>query len=456
MIFFMLAAVYAYIKFFKLRYKPFGAQWWTWLLATGAMLGCVVSCKLVGLFTITLIGSAVIYDLWRIIDIRRGTTMTQFAHHFIARAVALIAVPFAVYLAFFYVHFAVLTNTGTGDVYHTPKFQMQLRDNFMTKSSFDVHYGDRITFKHRETNVYLESSEARYPLRYEDKRISSQGQQVTGAKKLSDNGFWTIKPARDYAEFTEFLQRRRAGEETSEELERWRVMNTDIVHLQHVTTGTYLRTHDVASPMTPTNMEFTTVLLNSTLEENAPEIYEDTLWELMIDGTSDNSTQLRTSSSFVRLVSKKHGVSMWTHKKALPEWGHGNQEINGNKKPNEKSNLWTVTQIHGRKTSDEEKAEMVKRVEPMGFLAKFAELQGLMIKHNNALTTVHPFQSTPLSWPFLTRGISFWTNAAERKQIYLLGNPVGWWLSDIALVVYAVVMVALELANRRNEEIVDG
>lgn len=45
---------------------------------------------------------------------------------------------------------------------------------------------------------------------------------------------------------------------------------------------------------------------------------------------------------------------------------------------------------------------------PMGFFAKFFELQGLMISHNSGLTKPHPYSSSPMSWPFMTRGISFW------------------------------------------------
>ncbi|KAJ2720816.1 Dolichyl-phosphate-mannose--protein mannosyltransferase 4 [Coemansia sp. Benny D115] len=458
MLFFMLAAVYSYIKFFKLRYRSFGAQWWTWLLSTGVMLGCVVSCKLVGLFTIALVGFAVLFDLWRIIDIRRGTSMFQFAQHFAARAFALIAVPFTIYLAFFYVHFAVLTKTGPGDAYHSSKFQMQLVDNPMTKTSFDVHYGDQITFRHRETGVYMQSSEEKYPLRYEDKRVSSQGHQVTGSKNFTDNAYWLIKPvdAELQSEFGAFLERRKQTPEeiTDEEMARWAVMSSDLVQLEHVGTGRNLRTHDVASPMTPTNMEFTTLAQNET-----EAALDDTIWKISIDGVKDDSDrkhQVRTSSSFIRLVSKKHGVAMWTHKKMLPAWGRGHQEINGNKKPDEKSNLWTVTHIRGRKATKEEQEQMKQRVQKMGFFEKYAELQGLMIKHNNALTSVHPFQSTPLSWPLLLRGISFWTNNAERKQIYLLGNPVGWWMADLSLIAYVMVMVLLELCNRRQEQIVDG
>ncbi|KAJ2785696.1 Dolichyl-phosphate-mannose--protein mannosyltransferase 4 [Coemansia javaensis] len=450
MIFFMLAAVYSYVRFFKLRYQAFGARWWGWLLATGTMLGCAVSCKLVGLLTIALVGSAVLYDLWRILDIRRGTTVAQVARHFAARAFALIAVPFALYLGFFYVHFAVLTRSGPGDAYHTPKFQMQLIDNPMTKTTFDVHYGDEIAFRHRDTGAYLDSWTGRYPLRYEDQRVSSQGQQVTGAAALSDSGYWRIKPADGGADFAAFLVRRQAGAAIEpDELARWAVHNLDRVQLEHVTTGTNLRTHDVASPMMSTNMEFTTLALNDTASA------ADTVWQIKIDGASSNTTRLQTSASLIRVVSERHGVAMWTHKKQLPEWGRKHQEINGSKKPDEKSALWTVPVIRGRESTPEEQAELLRKRPRMGFLAKYAELQALMIRHNNALTTTHPFQSTPITWPLLARGISFWTSK-DRKQIYLLGNPIGWWLADCALVAYGAVMLCMALLARRNIHVVDG
>ncbi|PIA15241.1 mannosyltransferase PMTI [Coemansia reversa NRRL 1564] len=436
MLFFILATVYAYVRFFKQRHRAFSAQWWAWLIGSGAMLGCTVSCKLVGLLTIPLIGSAVIYDLWRIIDIRRGTTMAQFAQHFAARVVGFIAVPFALYLGFFYIHFAVLTHTGPGDGYHTAQFQMQLIDSPMAKSSFNVHYGDEIAFRHRDTGVYLESSTARYPLRYEDKRVSSQGQQVTGAKKSSDAAYWRIIPAsRQDDTFEGFMARLR---------------HTDVVQLEHVVTGGLLRTHDVASPLMPTNMEFTVAAANDTAAT------PDTMWQIRIDGAIGNTTQLKTSASFVRVVSEQHGVAMWTHlKPLLPEWGGRHQEINGNKKPEEKSAVWTVAKIRGRVATPAEQEEMRRRVTPMSFLAKYAELQGLMLHHNSALTATHPFQSSPISWPLLTRGISFWTDNAQRRQIYLLGNPAGWWMADVALLLYAMLVPLLEFFRRRAVRVID-
>jgi dolichyl-phosphate-mannose-protein mannosyltransferase len=38
---------------------------------------------------------------------------------------------------------------------------------------------------------------------------------------------------------------------------------------------------------------------------------------------------------------------MWTHPKALPEWGFRQQEINGNKNLLQTSNIWFVDEIIG-------------------------------------------------------------------------------------------------------------
>ena len=59
----------------------------------------------------------------------------KFWKHFIARAVALIILPIMLYLFFFWVHFAVLVNSGPGDAFMSPQFQQTLRNNEMLMNS---------------------------------------------------------------------------------------------------------------------------------------------------------------------------------------------------------------------------------------------------------------------------------------------------------------------------------
>ena len=83
---------------------------------------------------------------------------------------------------------------------------------------------------------------------------------------------------------------------------------------------------------------------------------------------------------------------------------------------------------------------------------KFFELQILMLQHNAGLTASHPYASGPINWPFLISGISFWTQSEGQKQIYFIGNLVGWWTCVIGISLYTGIMLADIIARRRDIE----
>ena len=120
--------------------------------------------------------------------------MRVFVKHFCARAMCLIILPFLIYLGFFYIHFEILTQTGSGDTFMSNEFQQTLNGNEFLQSPVDLHAFDTITLRHRGTNAYLHSHADRYPLEYEDGRISSQGQQVTAYEHQDANNQWQILP----------------------------------------------------------------------------------------------------------------------------------------------------------------------------------------------------------------------------------------------------------------------
>lgn len=90
---------------------------------------------------------------------------------------------------------------------------------------------------------------------------------------------------------------------------------------------------------------------------------------------------------------------------------------------------------------DDELTEEMKARPHVPFLAKFIELQGLMIHHNSALTQSHPYASSPITWPFVIRGISFWEKKDGLKQIYLMGHPTTWILSILGLTIYVMMWI---------------
>ncbi|KAF5098692.1 hypothetical protein D0Z00_001945 [Geotrichum galactomycetum] len=428
LIFSVALSFYCYVRFSKERNSPFSYNWWKWLLSTGVALSCVISTKYVGTFTFATVGTAVLVDLWNLLDFKAGLTLKQFARHFVARAFSLIILPFMIFLFWFYVHFAILTNSGPGDNFMSPEFQETLGENILAKEARQINYYDTVTLKHKDTGILLHSHDARYPLRYDDGRISSQGQQVTGYSHRDSNNEWQILPVTDFPEDLREGQSVPAG---------------STIRLRHVVTNTYLLTHDVASPYFPTNQEFTTVdpeLANG-------EKFNYTLFDLRMVSNKDGP--LRTKMGVFKLIHVPTKVAMWTHTKKLPEWGFGQYEINGNKNVNEGSNNWYFDEITDL-TDPERLKHVPKERKTLPFLKKYLELQSSMFAQNNALTKDHPYASQPLSWPFLVRGVSFWTKDTDRTQIYFTGNFIGWWLEISFIAVYLGVLLADQLSRRRN------
>ncbi|KKZ65027.1 dolichyl-phosphate-mannose-protein mannosyltransferase [[Emmonsia] crescens] len=429
----MAVSILCYIRFYKFRHEPFGRKWWKWLLLTGVALSCVISTKYVGTFTFLTVGAAVLIDLWDLLNVNRpggAISLVQFTKHFAARAVALIIVPFFFYLFWFQVHFAILTKSGPGDDFMSPEFQQTLSDNAMTSKSVGIQYYDQLTLRHKDTKTYLHSHTERYPLRYDDGRVSSQGQQVTGYPYNDTNNHWAILPATPF---------------DANDLLGHTVKNGDFVQLHHVLTDTILLTHDVASPSYPTNQEFTTV----SRELADGERHNDTLFEIKIEKGKPGQ-EFKTMSSLFKLVHVPTKVAMWTHTTPLPEWGFKQAEINGNKNVQHSSNIWFVEDIPSLDPESQRLKMEPRKVKPLPFIVKYIELQRAMFFHNNALTSSHPYASEPFQWPFLLRGVSFWTKNATREQIYFLGNPIGWWLASSLLAVFAGIIGADQLSLRRG------
>lgn len=405
------------------------------MIATGVSLATTMSCKMVGLLTIMSVGTAVLFDLWNLLDVRRGIAMDHLVRHFMARVVGLIVVPAFVYLFWFWVHFAILIKSGPGDSFMSSQFQETLQGNPMLAQARPVHWYDRITIQHRGTNAYLHSHEELYPLKYDDGRISSQGQQVTGYPYNDTNNIWQLIPPNDV--------------NISDPSER-PIRHKDQIRLLHINTDSFLLSHDVASPLMPTNEEFTTWPANDSSR------FQDTLFEFQIDGQKDDGRAVwKSKSSWFRLIHVPTRVSLWTHTDTpLPEWGFNQQEVNGNKNALDRSALWFVDELYPEPELDDYEERIKppppRKLQKMNFILKFTELQLQMLQQNAHLTQSHPYASSPINWPFVLSGISFWTENDTLRQIYLVGNVASWWLTVLSVSVVTGVMLADTLARRRG------
>lgn len=283
-----------------------------------------------------------------------------------------------------------------------------------------MKYGDNITLLHKNLKVYLHSHTARYPLRYDDGRISTQGQQVTGYPFKDANNYWRIHPSGPLDE------------------EERPVKNGDIIRLEHLGTSSFLMTHDVASPSMPTNEEITTVPVNDTSK------HKMTLFKLELENQSAD-TAWESHVHLVKILHVETPVAIWTHRKPLPDWGFNQNEVNGNKKLGDSGSLWSVDDIMGVNHTTTEKPPTHRN-----FFLKFLELQRQMLAKNSQISSDHPFATRPWQWPFTHRGCSYWTRDATKEQIYLLGNPAGYWTGTVVAILFLAYLAADQLFLRRG------
>ena len=73
---------------------------------------------------------------------------------------------------------------------------------------------------------------------------------------------------------------------------------------------------------------------------------------------------------------------------------------------------------------------------PLNVFQKTWELNKAMFAAHQDLGATHPYQSAFYSWPLMRRSVSYWTEDSGADgvgYIYLLGNPVVWWLSTLGV-----------------------
>ncbi|TSC90789.1 MAG: glycosyl transferase family protein [Parcubacteria group bacterium Gr01-1014_2] len=81
----------------------------------------------------------------------------------------------------------------------------------------------------------------------------------------------------------------------------------------------------------------------------------------------------------------------------------------------------------------------------MSIFGKFIELNKELYQSNARLTASHPYSSQWYEWPFMTRSIYYWNDPSSAEasegtvaRMYLLGNPLIWWLSTV-FIIYSLI-----------------
>ncbi|KAI7904603.1 Dolichyl-phosphate-mannose-protein mannosyltransferase-domain-containing protein [Cokeromyces recurvatus] len=412
LLFFTAATTLVWINFHNQKRKPFQFWWY---------FGLTVSCKWVGLFTIATIGASTIKGLWEIWGNTR-IPLHAFIRHFSARAVALIVVPIFIYMLMFQIHFHSLPNSGEGDGFMSPEFQQTLDGYADINTPIDIAYGSKVYIRHVATKGgYLHSHSHNYP-------AGSKQQQVTLYPHRDDNNWWTILKVNDV-------------EPTGIEY----IKDGDIITLKHLNSDKRLHSHEIRPPMT--DLEYHNEVSCYGFDNFTGDSNDQWRVHIISGEKSDpeSTKRLRTIHTKFALVHVMTHCSLFSHPVKLPEWGFGQQEVTCIKDGKVEKTVWYVESTENPLLPEDTEKVSYKK---LGFLSKFIELNKVMWETNKGLTSSHPYDSRPESWPLLRRGINYWSK--DKLHLYLLGNPLVYWTSTISILVCIILKAAFVILDKRG------
>lgn len=435
----ILGMVFTYYVFSKFRNtSEFSLCWYFYLLVTGISLGLTCSIKNSALLTYVWFGVLTVGHLWRILG-DLGVTDLRWWKHLFLRMVFLVLVPFTVYAAIFAVHFNSVPLVGRGIGPMSPNFKASLKDfDKIRNMPVEVGFGSSVTFKHNEMDNYLHS----HPFNY---RGGSKLQQVTLYPFHTDfNNEWEIHP--------------KVKKTDAQLKETFRpVKDGDIVRLFHKSTKRYMYvTSDKKPPLTEKDYA-KEVSCNGTREVLGNPNYEFKV--RILDKKPHSTTNLpmikvRATESVFQLVSQGSRCTLVSHKGKLPKWAFGQNEVLCITEPTIPNTLWYVE--HNSHPALNNKNSEKVHLEGYPFHKKFIEYHRAMFKFNNDLKENHDYSSTPETWPFVLRGISYYSSEVRAKtttdpgsNVYFLGNVAVYYFGIMAVLLVGLKQV-IYIINHLN------
>lgn len=421
LMFFIMAAVLSTVKFNQQRDRPFSPYWWLWLLLTGVSLAGALGVKFVGLFVILLVGVNTAGDLWRLLgDLR--LSLTDVTLHFLARVFGLIVVPLFLYVTVFAVHFVVLNKSGPGDGFFSSAFQSRLIGNNLHNASMPEYlaYGSTITIKNlRIAGGYLHSHWHLYP-----EGVGAKQQQVTAYLHKDYNNLWLVHK-----------QHNHSSESGTPEL----VRHGDVIRLEHKETTRNLHSHLHVAPLTKKHHQVTGYGINGSGDAND-------LWKVEVCGgrTGDLVKVLRSK---VRFLHQATGCVLHSSGKTLPKWGWEQVEVTCSPYLKETlSSQWNIEDHFNPKLPN-----ISLSVLKPHFLEILVESHIVMIRGNSGLKPKdNEMNSKPWHWPLNYQGLRFSGVNETEYRVYLLGNPVVWWINLLSLALYLLMVPVVSIALQRG------
>ena len=432
LLFFTIASFFCFVKFHNTQAAPFSCAWWKWMALTGVSMGCAISVKMVGLFIISLVGIYTVVQLWCFLADKKMSWKT-YAAHWLARIVCLIAIPTAIFMLCFVVHFKLLYKSGTGDGNMPSLFQAGLEGTEVGLGPRDVALGSSIiTLKNQAFGGNLLHSHVQV---YPD---GSGQQQVTVYGYKDANNDWFIDRARDGAQ--------QSWDASETEIEY--VRNGGLYRLIHKNTGRNLHSHHVRAPVMKQASEVS-CYGNDTIGDD-----KDNWFIEIIDQKNDeDASMLHPLTTIFRIKHAALGCYLAQTGNVLPDWGYKQQEVAciENAADNDKSTWWNI-ETNENDRLPERPADFT--YPKTSFLENFININTAMMATNNGLIPDSDkfdiLASAAWEWPTLHVGLRMCGWGDDVVRYYLLGTPFSTWGSSIAVLGFMVYVAVLILRWQRQ------
>lgn len=431
LMFFIMASLLSMVKYNSYTNRPFSAPWWFWLSLTGINLAGALGVKFVGLFIILQVGWNTISDLWHLFGDLSLSLATMWKH-LLARILCLIVLPLVIYMATFAIHFLVLNKSGPGDGFFSSAFQARLSGNNLYNASIPEYlaYGSVITVKNLQMAIgYLHSHPHLYP-----EGIGARQQQITTYLHKDLNNLWIIKK-----------HNTDSGPLNSSFPVEF-VRHGDLVRLEHKETTRNLHSHFHEAPLTRKHYQVTGYGINGTGDSND-------FWRIEVINRKFGN-RIKVLRSQIRFIHMATGCVLSSSGKSLPKWGWEQMEVTCNPYLKETPNsLWNVEDHINPKLPN----ISLDVLQPT-FSEILMESHMVMILGNNGLKPKNnEFTSKPWHWPINYQGLRFSGSNDTDFRVYLLGNPVVWWLNLLSIILYllsgSIFAVALQRGVRLPAEV---
>jgi dolichyl-phosphate-mannose-protein mannosyltransferase len=384
------------------------------LLSLGCFIGCVISIKWIGCLTMLFVGIFVIYDLYKkllFLDIK------GMLKYFMRRAFYLIAVPAAIYIFFFYIHFRIANKSGPDDGFMSCKFQLSLANNSFENTRKYISFGKVITIK--AATGYLHSHNHTYPDSQE------QDFQITTYQHRDKNNNY-------------FMQK------VSDDMPVSFVSDKDRIVIYHDQTQAYLCATD----------EQAYVSSGKKVVGKSGPPNQFCIWEIIIaDDFQKKEKNVKSLTTKFYLRNVETNCYLTAPRSNYPSWGFNQGEITCTEEQSSSSLFNIEENFH----SEADNNPIYTGISS-SFISNFIEHHILMFTTNRSFkqdSDLEPDKivSKPYEWALLKRGLRM-TQWGENHKFYMFMNPLLHYIAVISVLSLPIVIFARKIKKSRKVELV--